>query len=205
MNIYKQFKRTVKGGLVGRSESAETSSTMINRSCSVEKCTRKPFMRLSEREIYPIIAVFDLSIQVRLHKAVQTTPTKHGLQLGLANIQKNTYSLVSAVFSFGATVPARKLKNRLCTHISVSPPPGMRQHRHPRYSFTRVYYPPPTPTAPPTRPQYALNIASFRDYLEISFRFQLAPERGVAFQVAILGNSIPRRVTLYGKLADLYV
>ena len=124
--------------------------------------------------------------------------------LGLGNIYKFTYLLASAGFSFEVT--GATLKIGFSRKWAYLRPWEYGKCWHAKHSFTAMNYPPPIPTAPPTHPPLScLKHCSLGGYLEICFRFQNTPERGMAFQVANLGISTLGRMVLYGKCADLNV
>ena len=101
------------------------------------------------------------------------------------------YSLVSADFSLEVTGAFRNLKNRLSWKLAYLRPWEW-IWQTPACSFTAIQlYRHELPTTHPHHPTHPLpwcfKHCSFRD-LEISFRFQNTPKRGVAFQVATYGH-----------------
>ena len=72
--------------------------------------------------------------------------------------------------------------------MGVSPPMGIRQTPACQIWLPRHELPTTHPHHPTHLTPSCIKHCSFRDYLEISFRFQNTPERGVAFQLATFGH-----------------
>ena len=132
---------------------------MVNTTSSVKKYmyTRKALnMMLWEREVHLITAVSVVPNLVNLHRAMEPSTTKHGVQLGLGSIYKYELPLLPLVL---------RLQWLPCMRMGISPSPGVWQAPTFQHSSNIKEFP-ATPHPHPTNSSLVfIQDCSFRGYV----------------------------------------